>query len=239
MSSYLKWELKDYFTSKVKWFAAIGVILLLFLIIPLDNEANEGFFTNLICLAYMFIIIASLLGLYFAGTKRVVNSFSKKTFLLESMIPIPAKKVLLTKYILGIIINAVYFLVIVLSLIVLMIKGAGVENTFKFFEQLIKYIDFVEFAKAMLLLICSSLAFLSVVVLCFVAAKAMKPGGKYDKFIGFVLAVIVIYSVSYFLTQIIQSNANIFLQYIVYLLITACAFFITANLVENKLEIYN
>ena len=239
MSSYLKWELKDYLTSKTKWFIVIGVVFLLFLIIPIEAGKEADSITKLVYLAYSFILIAALLGVYFAGTKRVVNSFSKKTFLLESMIPIPAKKVLLTKYLLGIIINAIYFLIVMLALIVLMIKGSGIEETFKFFEQIIKYIDLLEFAKVMLLLICSSLAFLSVVVLCFVAAKVMKPSGKYDKVIGFVLAFVVIYFVSVLMSEIIQSNASIFLQYVVYLMITACAFFITSSLVENKLEIYN
>ena len=42
--------------------------------------------------------MASLFGSYFVGTYKVNKSFNKKTFLLESMIPISAKKILLAKY---------------------------------------------------------------------------------------------------------------------------------------------
>ena len=236
MFNYLKWELKDYLGTKYKWFAMFGIIYLLVLIISNDGD---GFLVGLVGLLYSIALISSLLGTYFAGTKHAVNTFNKKTFLLESMIPTSAKKILLAKYILGIIINFIYLLLVVLGLITIMIKGFGVSNTLEFLQNIIDITDPVKLFEGILLLICSSVAFLSVVVLCFVGAKAMNPAGKHDKVVGFILAVIVLYIVSYLVSSIISGTSSTYLTDLIYIIISTIAFFITSYLVENKLEIYS
>ena len=236
MFNYLKWELKDYLGTKNKWFIIIGIIYLLALIVPLEND---NFFSGLIGLAYSITLICALLGTYFAGTKHAVSTFSKKSFLLESMIPISAKKILLTKYILGIIINFIYLIIFILGLITISIKGIGLSNTFEFLRKIIEFTDPIKLLEGICLLICSSVSFLSVVVLCFVGVKAFNPSGKYDKIIGFVLAVFVLYTIGYIMSIVVSGSSSTYLTDLVYIIISTIAFFVTSYLIENKLEIYN
>ncbi len=231
MFNYLKWELKDYLNGQTKWFIAIAIIFALVLISGLD--------VLLISLAFLIIMLLSLFETYFAGTKHAVDTFSKKTFLLESMIPVSGKKILLAKYILGIIINTIYGFIVFLGIIVISIKGIGIENTLEGLKEIINYQNPVELLQTLLTIICSSTLFLSIVVLCFVGAKALNPGNKYDKIVGFVFAYIALYFTSTFLNNAFGKDVNIMLVNLVFLCITSVAFFITSYLVENKLEIYS
>lgn len=238
MFNYLKWELKDYLNNKKKWFMVIVIVFILLLILPFESsDAISG----LVAFAYMIIMFIALIGTYLAGTKHAVNTFSKKTFLLESMIPIPGKKILLSKYLLGIIINFIYLLIAIVGFLVIIIKGIGIEGTFEALSKLIEFTDPAKLLEAIIMLICSSVSFLSIVVFSFVAAKAMNPNNKHDKLIGFVLAVIVLYFVSYFLTTFLKENeiSSTYIIDLVYIAISACAFYATSHLIENKLEIYN
>ena len=236
MFNYLKWELKDYFNRNLKWFIVALIIYALILIIPFEDK---GLISGLVALGYMIVIMVALLGTYFAGTKHAVDTFSRKTFLLESMIPISSKKILLTKYLLGIIINFIYLFLVIIGFLVVIMKGIGVENTFEGLKKIIEFTDPIKFFEGVTLLICSSTAFLSVVVLCFVGAKAMNPNNKHDKILGFILAVITLYVVSYIISSILNGSTSVYLTDLVFLIIALISFFLTTNLVENKLEIYN
>ena len=236
MYNYLKWELKDYFGTKVKWFSFFIIVYFLVLIIP-ENE--DGFFSGLVGLAFMIALLISLFGTYFAGTKHAVNTFSKKSFLLESMIPVPGKKILFAKYILGIIINFIYLFLTILAALTIIIKGVGLEKTLDIIKKVIDITDPIKLIEAICLLICSSITFLSITVLCFVWAKVINPAGKYEKIVGFILAIFVLYTVGYILTSILSTSTSTYFTDIVYIIISTIAFFITSYLVENKLEIYN
>ncbi len=87
MFNYLKWELKDYIGNRYKWFIVALTIFFLVLITPSEN------LPGLFMFAYITTMTICLLGTYYAGTKHAVDTFSKKTFLLESMIPKSAKKI--------------------------------------------------------------------------------------------------------------------------------------------------
>ena len=233
MLNYLKWELKNYFGNKLKWFIAIGIVFALMMIIPFEGTGNV--FTTLVILSYSIILLISVIGAYFAGTKHAVDTFSKKTFLLESMIPVPAKKILLCKYILGMIINFAYILIIAIGIAVVLIRGIGLENTFEAYKAILDKLNF----ETVLTIISTSIFFLSVVVLGFVGAKAINPGGKHDKITGFVFAFLLLYFTGYLIGQILTGNTNLYLANLVYIGISAVVFFITSYLIENKLEIYN
>jgi hypothetical protein len=236
MFNYLKWELKDYIGNRYKWFIVALTIFFLVLITPSEN------LPGLFMFAYITTMTICLLGTYYAGTKHAVDTFSKKTFLLESMIPISAKKILLAKYILGIIINFIYLLLVILGLLTFIIKGFGIEETFKNLMKIVELTNPVELFRVALFLICSSIAFLSVVVLCFVIAKAINPSGKYDKILGFIFAFIALYLVSYLISMIIVENSelvNLYIIDLVFIIISTISFFSTSYLVERKLEIYN
>ena len=231
MLNYLKWEFKDYFNNKYKWFIIIGVVFLLMLVVPIKTP---NAITTLIILAYSIIMLISIFGAYFAGTKHAVDTFSKKTFLLESMIPVSAKKILLAKYILGIFINLVYIIIIALGIAVVLIKGIGLADTFELYKNIIDKLNF----KTVLTIFTSSVFFLSIVVLGFVGAKAFNPGGKHDKITGFVFAFLLLYFTTYIIAEVIGGSSNIYITNIVYLAISTLVYFLTAHLVENKLEIY-
>ena len=231
MLNYLKWELKNYFNNKYKWFIIIGVVFILMLFIPIKTP---NAITGLIMLAYSIIMLIAMFGAYFAGTKHAVDTFSKKTFLLESMIPVSAKKILLAKYILGIFINLVYIIIIALGVGIILIKGVGLENTFDIYKSIIDKLNF----KTVLTIFTSSVFFLSIVVLGFVGAKAINPGGKHDKITGFVFAFLLLYFTTYIVAEIIGNNSNIYIINLIYLAISSGVYFLTAYLVENKLEIY-
>ena len=231
MLNYLKWELKNYFNNKYKWFIIIGVVFILMLFIPIKTP---NAITGLIMLAYSIIMLIAMFGAYFAGTKHAVDTFSKKTFLLESMIPVSAKKILLAKYILGIFINLVYIIIIALGVGIILIKGVGLENTFDIYKSIIDKLNF----KTVLTIFTSSVFFLSIVVLGFVGAKAINPGGKHDKITGFVFAFLLLYFTTYIDAENIGNNSNIYIINLIYLAISSGVYFLTAYLVENKLEIY-
>ena len=233
MLNYLKWELKNYFNNKFRWFIVIGIVLILMLIIPFHYANN--IFTTLLILSYSIILFVSIIGSYLAGTRHVVNTFSKKTFLLESMIPVPAKKILLAKYILGIIINFVYVVIVALCISVVLIKGIGLEDTFEAYKYILDRLNF----ETIFTIISTSIFFLSTVVLGFVGAKAINPGGKHDKITGFVFAFLLLYFISYIISSIIDSNSNIYVINLIYIAMSTGVFFITSYLIENKLEIYN
>lgn len=236
MFNYLKWELKDYFSSRYKWFTFFILVFLLALIIP---DISKGFIPSLVGYAFIIALIISIFGIYFAGTKHAVDTFSKKTFLLESMIPVPAKKILFAKYVLGVIINFIYLFLTIFGIIVIIIKGSGLENTFDTIKKIIDITDPVKLIDAICLLICSSVSFLSVVVLGFVWAKVINPAGKYEKLIGFIIAMFLLYTVGYILSSVLASSTSSFILDISYLIIATISFFITSYMVENKLEIYS
>lgn len=235
MFNYLKWELKDYFGTKYKWFTVFGIIFLLFLIVPMDKG---GFFSGQIAFGFIIIMTIAFFGSYFAGTKHAIETFRKKTFLLESMIPVSSKKILLTKYILGIIINFIYVMIFIIGFSILIFKGAGIEKAFEFFEKLIEYLEPAKLLEVSLFLICSTVSFLSVVVVCFVLAKVINPSNKHDRLLGFILAIIVIYNTAYFVSLIVDSSTSIYIIDLIYLVIATIAFYITSYLIDNKLEIY-
>lgn len=236
MFNYLKWELKDYILGKYKWFITIFVTLLLFVILPYEKD---GLITGLLALMVSIITLVSMFSAYFAGAKYTVDTFNKKTFLLESMIPISAKKLLVGKYLLGIIINAIYILILIAIILAFTIKGIGIEDTFEVLKQVVKLADIEDVVNYIILLICTSMAFFSIVILAFVGAKVINPNGKHDKILGFILAVILLYTVAYVITTTSTINESFIAADITYIVISVIAFYITAHLIENKLEIYN
>lgn len=235
MSSYLKWELKNYFGTKYKWFGLFGIIYLLFLLVP----ESSGKIFGLIGSGYFIIIIICIYGIVFAGTKYTVQTFSKKTFLLESMIPVSGKKILLAKYLLGIIINLVYTAWAILGIIVFGFKYGGFEKLYDYLKDFLTNFDVVTLFRTFSAIFSTSLFILSVVIMCYVIAKAMNPAGKYDKIIGFILAYVALYLISSFIVEIRSEISSVYFLDLIFILISAIAFYITSYFVENKLEIYS
>jgi len=107
MFKYIKWELKDFYKKYYK--VGIGILILyaLMALIPI-NFYQESVFSSLILIPFILTITVLMLGTFVYGTKRVIDTFKKPTFLLESMISYSPKKILLAKYLLAFIINVIF-----------------------------------------------------------------------------------------------------------------------------------
>ena len=234
MFNYIKWELMNFFSSKIKFFVAIGVVYFLALVVSFDYD---GFFTRLIVLAIFIAAYLSLFGTYYMGTSYAVNTFSNKTFLLESMIPLSEKKILLAKYILGEIINFVFGILTIIAFLIILIKDVGLGAAMEDIQTFVENMNVLNFLKIGGLLLYSSMAFMSLVILCFVVAKVINPGSKHEKIIGFILAFIGTYTILYIVIKLF-GESNILPLYLILICITIICFYSTSYLVKEKLEVY-
>lgn len=240
MFSYIKWELKDFFKKGYKLFIFIIAIYLLYLILPMNSkEAGSNPLVGLVALLFALILMGTLLGSYFVGTFKVNKSFTKKTFLLESMIPIPPKKILLAKYLFGILINLFYLLTGLLGIIFISIKGVGLENTFEGLKVILENLDFVVFLKLAVTLFLTSLTFMSAVVLFFVLIKSIFPKSN-NLVVGVILTIVTFYLIVFYANMLVDfREINIYVYWAVFAGISAVDYFLTSLLIERKLEIYS
>ena len=237
MLNYIKWELKNYFSNKYKWFIFIGIVYLFVTIIPMNRA---GFITGLFLLAFSIILFISVLGSFFVGSKKAIDTFNKKTFLLESMIPQPVKKILLSKFLLGIILNLLYSFIAILGFSIIIIKGSGFDALIRMLEEIIENVSLSSFLRLSLTYILSTITFMSLIIFGYVLAKVLRPNGKGSKVLGAIIWVILLYTYGWFMEDIGTSvnNIELFID-IAYVVISVIMYFGTSWLIENKLEIYN
>ena len=236
MVNYIKWDLKDYFSNKYVFFICVGAIYFLSAIIPYDSSF---FLSGLIHFAFFIILYVSLAFSFIIGTKRVVDTFKKKTFLLESMVPLSVNKILLSKFVIGFIINFLYSFIGIVGLSILLFKGVDV-NIFELFGELFSNITVIEFLRFCFMYLLAILTFMSVVVLGYVIARVIKPDGKGSKVIGVIIWVVSFYLIGYIVGRITYNTSNVELTLdIIYIISTLVSFFVTSWLIENKLEIYS
>lgn len=235
MAKYIKWELKDYFSKKFLLFIGIIAIFILSAIIPYKSEF---FIAGLIHFGFFLIVYVSLGFSFIIGTKRITDTFTKKTFLLESMIPLSVKKILLSKFIIGFLINIIYSIIGIAGLSIIFIKSGDI-NLFDMFNGLFKVLNTEYFIRFCITYIISILAFMSTIVLCYIISKVIKPNGKGNKLITIVMWFIIFYSISYIAAIISVENYTDLVLDLIYTITTLSAYFISSWLIENKLEIYN
>ncbi len=237
MFNYLKWELRNYFYKKYLWFGIVGLVFFLTALIPLTSN---DFFSGLIHIAFIIIIYIALIGSFFVGAKKIVDTFSKKTFLLESMIPQSVKKILLSKFILGIILNLLYSIIAIIGFSIVIIKGAGFELFIEHLSELLEDITLWSFLRFSFTYILSTITFMSLVTFGFVLAKVIRPNGKGSKVLGAIIWLLLAYTIGWLLTYVDINIDNLELfSDIVCIVISSIMYFSTAWLIENKLEIYN
>ena len=236
MVNYIKWDLKDYFSNKYIFFICIGAVYLLSAIIPYDSSLVLA---GLIHFSFFIILYVSLVFSFIIGTKRVVDTFKKKTFLLESMVPLSVNKILLSKFVIGFIINLLYSFIGIVGLVILLYKGVDI-NVFELFKEIFSNITAAEFIRLCIVYIFSIMTFMSVVVLGYVIGKVIRPDGKGSKIIGVVIWFVSFYFIGYFIGRIeIDTSYPDLILDIIYIVLTLISFFATSWLIENKLEIYN
>lgn len=229
MFNYIKWELKSIYRKYTKVLIAMAIIMGLMGVIPLE----ENVITEAISFAFVITMMILMLSTYVLGTKKVLDTFRKPTFLLESMISIPPSKLLLAKYILAIIINVICSVLVVVGICVIL---ARLESLIEILEFLNIKIDF-EVIEVLITLLISSTFFTSTVTLCFVWLKSMFPKLKGSLFFG---ALVWYFTVSFFMGILSELNIeSIWVFNFIELLIIGLSYFGTVHLIENKLEIYN
>lgn len=230
MFKYIKWELKSLFRKYTKILIVFAAIIGLMAIIPLDGDS---FLAELVTFAFIIMVLVLLLSTFVFGTKKVIDTFRKPTFMLESMISFPPHKILLAKYLLAIILNTICAIMLVLSISVIVYRAAGFSEVLEMFNISLD-IDTVE---TLITLLVSSTLFTSTVTLCYVLAKSLFPKGK-----GAVILGIVIWYLGVgILAELLESfNLNsVWMFNIVQLAIISLCYLGTVKLIENKLEIYN
>ena len=229
MFNYIKWELKSIYRKYTKVLIAMAIIMGLMGVIPLE----ENVITEAISFAFVITMMILMLSTYVLGTKKVLYTFRKPTFLLESMISIPPSKLLLAKYILAIIINVICSILLVVGICVILARA---ESLIEILEFLNIKIDF-EVIEVLITLLISSTFFTSTVTLCFVWLKSMFPKLKGSLFFG---ALVWYFAVSFFMGILSELNIeSIWVLNFIELLIIGLSYFGTVHLIENKLEIYN
>jgi len=235
MSNYIKWELKDYFSKKLFFFIGIVAIFILSAIIPYNTNFFLG---GLIHFCFFMIVFVSLGFSFIIGTKRITDTFTKKTFLLESMIPLSVKKILLSKFLIGFLINFIYSLIGIIGLLIILVKGGDI-NILDIFDGLFKVFNTETFIRFCIAYIISILAFIATVMLCYIIGKVIKPNGKGNKIIAVVIWFFIFYTISYISAMIGTNTEPDLILDLIYALTTIASFYISAWLIENKLEIYN
>ena len=128
MFNYIKWELKSIYRKYTKVLIAMAIIMGLMGVIPLE----ENVITEAISFAFVITMMILMLSTYVLGTKKVLDTFRKPTFLLESMISIPTSKLLLAKYILAIIINVICSVLVVVGICVILARLASLIEILEF-----------------------------------------------------------------------------------------------------------
>ena len=237
MVNYIKWELKDYLNKKTPWFITYVIVFLLFSLIPVESS---NIITNLIVLAFGALLVISSFGSFIFGTKKIIDTYRNKTFLLESMIPFPVKKLQIAKYFIGIIINIIFSLISLIGIAIILCKAGNFEAVIEFFHYFFSEITFSTFIRFSILYILSTITFMSFIILGYILTKVMNPnGGKINTFITTVICFLLLYFFGYLIDSLEFDTLNIEIYYdLIYLITTTILYFITTWLIENKLEIY-
>lgn len=241
MSSYIKWEFRSIFKGSKVLLSTIAIVYLLEFIF-LKTEST-GILAGLVTMAFSIVLILSAFGSFIYGTKRTVETFSKPTFLLESMIPIPASKLLLAKYLIAIIMNIFYAFVFIMGIIIMMAameENLVIEMLGDFGKLILE--EPINLLRTFLVMIFSSTAFTSIVTLIFCFFKSKFPNGKAINIIAGVLGYFAYgLVISLFVETFMDSSmeyADLLFDGLM-IIIIALGYLGTVHLIENKLEIYS
>lgn len=230
MFKYIKWELKSLMKRYTKILIVFASIIGLMAIVPLESD---NFLAELVSFAFIIMLMILMLSTFVFGTKKVIDTFRKPTFMLESMISFPPYKILLAKYLLAIILNTICTVLLILSISVVVYRTAGFTEVL---EMLNIDLNFDTLETLITILITSTL-FTSTVTLCYVLAKSLFPKGKG----AVVLGIVIWYIGICFLGEIFESFNidSVWFFNIIELAIISLCYLGTVKLIENKLEIYN
>lgn len=239
MFKYIKWELKSLLKNYAKVLIVIGVILGLTLVLPLQSDS---LITELVLFAFSITIMILGFSTFVFGTKKVIDTFKKPTFMLESMIAFPPYKILLAKYLLAIILNAVCSLLFVISVGIIIYKASSFPEMLEMIKVTFEIANLPDLINMLITMMVCSTSFTSLVTLSYVLSKSLFPKSKgaflFGIMVWYVLTVIM-NSIMAALLEGATENIILILFNLVHLSFTAVFYFFTVKLIENKLEIYN
>lgn len=243
MSSYMKWEFKSIFKGNKVWFLTIALVFL-FEFIFIKMDAIDNTLGGLLTIAFTIILMISAFASFLYGTKRTLDTFKKPTFLLESMIPIPASKLLLAKYIIAIVMNIIYTFIFVFGIFLIM---AAVEDSLvvKMLGEMGKMIldHPIYLLRVFISMICYSTAFTSIVTTVFCFSKSKFPNGKALGIISYILGYFAFgLLMSLFSDVMAGVSVGEYLDFVVdgfMIILIVLGYLGTVHLIENKLEIYS
>jgi len=243
MFKYIKWELFAFYKKNLKWLIAVAVLYGLVLILP---PTTDGAMVSLVYLPFGILLILFFLGAFFFGTKKVIDTFRNRTFLLESMIPSSPYKILLAKYIMAIIMNIFCIMMFLIGISIVLFRTLDVNFMIEAFNVILE-MDLGTLLMVGINLFVAALSFTALVTLCYIIAKCIMPNRRGSVVVG----IIIWYFLNYFISQIFIGifDNNFFFGYyefsefilfnLVSLGLICLYYFITVKLIEDKLEIYH
>ncbi|MCL2354852.1 MAG: hypothetical protein FWC68_03070 [Oscillospiraceae bacterium] len=245
MFKYIKWELKDFYKRHYKIGLAILILFALIAVVPFNTYEESGLFALL-----MFPFVITLMFLFFAtfvyGTKRVIDTFKRPTFLLESMIAYSASKILLAKYILAFIINMICVLLVFAGFLVILFRVTDYVDILPALSDMLREMNFGALIQFVIQLLVTSLEFTSIVVMVYIFTKCYFKSKKGSVIIG----VVGWWVFNYFTTRFLWPGLNVnmfemysdsgtfFLYNFITLGFVAMFYWASVKMIENKLEVY-
>lgn len=236
MFKYIKWELINELKSKKLVLGVIAITYLLVYLLPtVDNVIM-----NFIYLLFSIILGGTGIMAFFYGAQRTINTFKNKTFLLESMIPLPSSKILFAKYILAIFFNLVFCIIFILGLSVIFAKAN--TNLIELFINGFLQLDadgktFI--LRAFIQMISYTIAYTSIISLLYIGLKSFFPNGKGLRSISYIVGIFLLSLVQNALSNnIISANYDIITSLIMLVISLAC-YGASVWFIENKLEVYS
>lgn len=240
MFNYIKWELWAYKKRMMKLLIFIAAVYLATIILP-DN--SDSFIIGLVFFGFIVIMITSIFGAFIFGTKKVIDTFSKKTFLLESMVSISPRKLLLDKYVVAIIINLFFVVVAITGIGIAIYKDSGMEEVMNTINEIFTEVDVLTFIKIGSAMLLTTITYMSMVTFGYILVKVLFPSNKGNKIVGVIIWLIIFYSGAYFwdslcTTKFVSTHPILSID-LICTGSTIILYYITSYLIENKLEVYN
>ena len=239
MFKYIKWELKSLLKSYTKIILVIGAIIGLMAIVPIKND---NFFTGLISFAFGITVMILMFGTFFFGTKKVIDTFKKPTFMLESMISFPPYKILLAKYLLAIILNGACAILFSFSIAVVFFRLTSFPILLELIEGIFNISNLADIIKTLITMFIYSTSLTSLVTFCYILSKSLFPKSKGALILGIIVWYISSSLISYIIDMMpsgISPDASLIFVNLIHLAFVAIFYICTVKLIEDKLEIYN
>ena len=239
MFKYIKWELFDFRKSNFRILILISAIYGLFYFIPFSND---GFLTTLIALSFFIVIFVSCFSIFIYGSKKVIDTFRKPTFMLESMISFSPYKILLAKYLLAILLNFICAFIFIFGILIVVAKMSTFPKALNVLVELFVDINIIDLLRSFIYLVILSTTFTAIVTFCYILSRCLFPNRKGSIIFGIILWYFITYITEEFFNFIsldISSFIGFSILSIIRILFIAGLYLATVKLIENKLEIYS